>query len=505
MSKKLNTLQDQKEMYAKFVEKNQLIHMIDDFESYYRLLQANQKPKTWYMTAALRPNVEGFLNNLLSWNAEKKAGKLSAEDEKGFEEVLDSLQQEENSALKKLMRTALLDLYDTMAGDLDKGIDSNKHYLDQAIALTELYDRILNPQDKAKMKGAFKDGEAGSFLMNTDHEMNGNFSSTLRVLYDKYRDPNQTDAEKAKWNMLCNSYAVRPYMHAISAKVKQEEKQRAFEALPKAEQERINALKAEAERLKQNPEEFLNLSPAERNQIRQAAVPGKLEEKQQKQQKEITELKEAQRRTNDHNGWTHRMFVEKSERLVRTTADLQLSTKDSVHFRQMYDSLTKLRNTEGFQSMDKLLAEGKGEELIQNLNQAMGDTQAYIDYASQKSFMQMGMLGRKRLNAARETLNELTGISRAIQEEAGNLQNFRNRKEKLEKLEKLEDVKKQVETKSVSVAETAAKMETERRKLNMVDLDNKVNGKKAVVTEKDDLSSWVVVDYEKKADKGMSK
>lgn len=499
MSREITTLQSQKNMYTEFAKNNKLNHLIDDFESYYQMLHANERPKTWYMTSSLRQNVEGFLNNLLDWNKAKKEGELSDAEEKGFDEVLKDLQQEQNSALKKLMRTALLDLYDSMAGNLDRDLNSGESYLDRAIALTDLYDRILNKQDKEKVRDAFDNGEAGNFLTKTDHDMAGNFSNTLRAIYNKYRDPHQTEAEKAKWQKLCNSYAVRPYVNAISVRVKQEEKQQAFEALPEEEQERINALKAEAERLKQNPEEFLNLSPAERNQIRQTAEIQKLEEKPEK---EITALKNELRRNNDHNGWTHRLFVEKPERLARTTADLQLTTKDSVHFRKMFGSLTKLRKTEGFQSMDQLLAEGKGQDLVKNLNQAIRYTQEYIEYANQKTFMQMGMLGRKRLNAARDTLNELTHLSRAIQEETENLQNFRNQQEKLEELE---NIKKQTETKSVSVAKTAAKMDTERRKINMVDLDNKVNGKKAVVTEKKDPSSWVVVDTVKQAGKGMSK
>ncbi len=500
MPRKTNVenLKSEYNLYQSLAKKNSYHRDIVDFEKYYQNMQAYAGNKSLYIAAPLR-KFEDFVGSLVFENEQLNNGKLSAEEAQGFEELLNTMQQESNSAMKKLLRTMLLDVYDTMAGDLNSTNSSDEKYLDQAIAMTSLYDRILNAEEKQDMKETFSNGEASRFLTQTDHDMAGNFSNTLRAIYNKYRDPHQTEAEKAKWQKLCNSYAVRPYVNAISARIKQEEKQQAFEALPKAEQERINALKTEAETLKQNPDEFMKMSPAERNQIRQTADIQKLEEKPEK---EITALKNELRRNNDHAGWTHRLFVEKPERLARTTADLQLTTKDSVHFRKMFGSLTKLRKTEGFQSMDQLLAEGKGQDLVKNLNQAIRYTQEYIEYANQKTFMQMGMLGRKRLNAARDTLNELTHLSRAIQEETENLQNFRNQQEKLEVLE---NIKKQIETKSVSVAKTVAKIDTERRKINMVDLDNKVNGKKAVVTEKKDPSSWVVVDTVKQAGKGMSK
>ncbi len=479
---------------------------IKDFETYYQNAQQGVDNKEEDSVEQRINEFKSFINDLVSKTVEFNNDALNKDEEQQFIGLVTRMQKEVQSPLKKLLRTMILDTYATMAGDLDSVNTDNKKNLDQVIAMTELYDAILNEQDKKEIQAAFGAGEAGKFLANTDHDMSGNFSKTLRALYGKYREPDQTPKEKEKWKELCNSYAVRPYTHAVSGKVKQEEKQQekqAFEALPEAEkkkieaekQERIEALKAEAKRLNWDPEEFMGMSPAKRDEIRQGHMAASLnpEERIAALDKELTA-------TSRRAVSVHQQFVDAPRKLARTAADFQLTTKDSVQFRQMYGALTKLGNTDGFRQMDQLLAEGKGEELIQNLNQAMWYTQEYIDYASQKSFMQMGMLGRKRLTAAKNTLEELTGLSRMIHEETRNLQD-RQHKKKL--LEEMQDVQKQKPvTESVNVKETIAKLDPERRKISMVELDSKVNGKKAVVSEKKDASSWVVVDHENEKQAG---
>ena len=493
---------------------------VNDIEAYF-------EKDTSEITAEDVNDFKVFMNKLASKNAEYNNGALEEREKKDFEILMEKMQEEIQSPLKKLLRTMILDTYATMAGNLDSVNADNKKNLDQVIALTELYDRVLNEQDKKEVKDAFSAGEAGKFLMNADQDMSGNFSKTLSALYSKYRESNQTPEEKEKWKKLCNSYAVRPYMHAVSGKVKQEEKQQekqAFEALPQAEkekieaekekieeekQERIAALKAEAKRLNyRDPEEFMGLSPAKRNEIRRAHAVASLD-REEKQQREIEALDKELTATSERAVSVHQQFVDAPRKLARAAADFQLTTKDSVQFRQMYGALTKLGNTDGFRQMDQLLAEGNGKELIENLNQAMWYTQAYIDYASQKSFMQKGLLGSKRLTAAKNTLEELTGLSRMIHEETRKLQDRHNKKKLLDEMK---DVQKQKPvTESVNVKETIAKLDPkakqdpERRKISMVDLDSKVNGKKAVVSEKKDASSWVVVDHEneKQAGRGL--
>lgn len=474
---------------------------VNDIEAYF-------EKDTSEITAEDVNDFKVFMNKLASKNAEYNNGALEESEKKDFEILMEKMQEEIQSPLKKLLRTMILDTYATMAGNLDSVNADNKKNLDQVIALTELYDAILNEQDKKEIQAAFGAGEAGKFLTNTDHDMSGNFSKTLRALYGKYREPDQTPEEKEKWKKLCNSYAVRPYTHAVSGKVKQEEKQ----ALPQAEkekieaekQERIEALKTEAEKLNyRDPEEFVGLSPAKRNEIRQAhaVVPLSLEEKQQK---EIAALDKELAATADRATSVHNMFVNTPEKLARKSAVLnQRTKKDSAEFGRMFDALARLRSTDGYRQIDTMLAEGNGQQLIDNLNQAIESTKEYIRHANQKTFLQKGLLGSRRLTAAKDTLEELTGLSRMIQEETRNLQDRQNKKEKLEELkEKLKDTQKQKPmTKSMSVAETAAKMDR-GRKISMVELDSKVNGKKAVVSEKKDASSWVVVDHENEKQAG---
>ena len=256
----------------------------------------------------------------------------------------------------------------------------------------------------------------------------------------------------------------------------------------------------------------MGLSPAKRNEIRRAHAVASLD-REEKQQREIEALDKELTATSERAVSVHQQFVDAPRKLARAAADFQLTTKDSVQFRQMYGALTKLGNTDGFRQMDQLLAEGNGKELIDNLNLAIQNTQNYITHANQKTFLQKGLLGSKRLTAAKNTLEELTGLSRMIQEEMGTLQDRWNKKERLEELkEELKETQKVKQelkpvTESVNVKETIAKLDPERRKISMVDLDNKVNGKKAVVSEKKDASSWVVVDHEneKQAGRGMSK
>ena len=485
---------------------------VNDIEAYF-------EKDTSEITAEDVNDFKVFMNKLASKNAEYNNGALEEREKKDFEILMEKMQEEIQSPLKKLLRTMILDTYATMAGNLDSVNADNKKNLDQVIALTELYDTILNEQDKKEIQAAFGAGEAGKFLMNADQDMSGNFSKTLSALYSKYRESNQTPEEKEKWKKLCNSYAVRPYMHAVSGKVKQKEKQQADDALPEAEKEkiqaerkeRIEALKAEAKRLNyRDPEEFMGLSPAKRNEIRRAHAVASLD-REEKQQREIEALDKELTATSERAVSVHQQFVDAPRKLARAAADFQLTTKDSVQFRQMYGALTKLGNTDGFRQMDQLLAEGNGKELIDNLNLAIQNTQNYITHANQKTFLQKGLLGSKRLTAAKNTLEELTGLSRMIQEEMGTLQDRWNKKERLEELkEELKETQKVKQelkpvTESVNVKETIAKLDPERRKISMVDLDNKVNGKKAVVSEKKDASSWVVVDHEneKQAGRGL--
>ncbi len=530
MSKKINDLRSQYDLLKKFADKGMYKGQIKDFEQYYGGLQDGGSMKSIYIPLQ-HENLERFIESMMFTNDEKKSGKLNDEEAQDFEELLNTIQQEEKSFLKKLMRTMLLDMYDSMAGDLDRdNTSARKKYLDQAIALTDLYDRVLNEKDKEELKNAFSNGEAGNFLTNTDHEMDGNFSKSLKSLYEEYRKPEQTEAEKAKWKKLCNSYAVRPYMKAVSEKVKKDEKQRAYDALPEAEK----ALRKESKELKQDPDQFVNMSPDERNKIRQAVAANRLEEMRQQPhpyQQGISELKQELRAKADHNTWTHRYFVNKPERLDRKAADLQLSEKDSVEFRRMFGSLTKLRNTVGYRDMDTLVAEGEEKDLVNNLNQAIRYTQEYIAYADQKSFMKMGFTGRKRLNAARDILGELTNLSDAIQEERKALRDFRNNKVRLEELEQLENERPKAETSSKSVKEIISQMNnpernghkidaTEQRprngwkvpnedqklgiKMNVEELNIKFNGKK---------QEWVKTDFiekqnanvQKQTDKGLSK
>ena len=496
---------------------------IKDFETYYQNAQQGMDNKEEDHEEQRINDFKSFINDLVSMTVEFNNDALDDDKEKGFIGLVTRMQKEVQSPLKKLLRTMILDTYATMAGDLDSVNTDNKKNLDQVIAMTELYDTILNEQDKKEIQAAFSAGEAGKFLTNTDHDMSGSFSKTLRALYGKYREPDQTPEEKKKWKRLCNSYAVRPYTHAVSGKVKQEEKQQekqAFEALPQAEkekieaekekieaekQERIEALKAEAEKLNyRDSKEFVGLSPAQRDEIRQAHMAASLNPEAR-----IAALDKELTATSERAVSVHQQFVDAPRKLARAAADFQLTTKDSVQFRQMYGALTKLGNTDGFRQMDQLLAEGNGKELIDNLNLAIQNTQNYITHANQKTFLQKGLLGSKRLTAAKNTLEELTGLSRMIQEETRNLQDRHNKKKLLEEMQ---DVQKQKPvTESVSVKETIAKLDPkvkqdpERRKISMVDLDNKVNGKKAVVSEKKDASSWVVVDHEneKQAGRGL--
>ncbi len=512
MSRDIERLQSQQSLYKSMNKGGSLLHEVDDFESYFRKLQNREKVKTGYMTAPYRAMLEGFVNNLLSWREDQKNGTLNEEEEKSFEEVLNTIRMEEKSALKRLVRTALMDLCDTMAGDLEQIDERNplekKKIVDHAAALADLYGLVLNNQDKREIQSSFSNGEAEDFLTHTDHNMDGDFSKTLRALYGKYREPNQTEEEKAKWNTICNSYALRPYMKVISAKVKQEEKEQAFAALPEEEKEKIRqqqALKRESIALKQDPEQFAGLSAKQRNEIRRNA------QMEGKQDRDIAALQQAVQSGAERYRLQHDYFQDVPNRLRRATAAFARTEKDSETFRRMFDSLNNLRHTDGYQNMEKVLTEsrtlteGRAQTLMENINQAVRYTQEYVNYAEHKPFKKMGFLGRRRKSAARETLRELSLLQRMILEDQGFM---RDRQNKQQSLEVLEDAKKQkAEAQPMSVAETAAKMDNMARgsKINMVDLDNKVNGKKAVVSEKSDASGWVIVDTVKKADKGMSK
>ncbi len=504
-----NSLRSQYNFIKKIADNGTFRGLVADFEQYYGDLQKDGDMKSSYIPYS-HEFLERFVEDLMFKNDKKKSGKLNDEDAQDFEELLNTIQQGEVSFLKKLMRTMLLDMYDSMAGDLDRDNTREKtKYLNQIISLTDLYDRVLNEKDKKELRNAFSNGEAGDFLTNTDHGMDGNFSKTLKALYEEYRKPEQTEAEKAKWKKLCNSYAVRPYMHVVSEKVKTEEKKRASESLPEEEKQRIKALKEESKALKQDANKFVNMSPDERNKIRQAAAAKQVEEmRQPRYQQEIAALNKELQAKSENNSWTHRYLVNEPERLARKTAAFQPSDKDSEQFKRMFNSLITLRRTDGYRNMAKLLAEGKEQELVENLNQAIQHTQEYIAYADQKSIMKMGITGHKRLKAARATLRELTEISNTIRQEAGNLRDAQEKKEKVEDLklqEKLENESKP-ETNSKSVQEILSQIDPEygRRKLNVEELSIKINGKQR---------EWLNVEFadkqnanvQKKADKGMIK
>lgn len=199
---------------------------IKDFETYYQNAQQGMDNKEDDYVEERINEFKSFINDLVSKTVEFNNNALDKNGKAEFIGLVTRMQKEVQSPLKKLLRTMILDTYATMAGDLDSVNADNKKNLDQVTAMTELYDAILNEQDKKEIQDAFKNGEAGKFLTNTDHDMSGNFSKTLRALYGKYREPDQTPKEKEKWKELCNSYAVRPYTHAVSGKVKQEESSR---------------------------------------------------------------------------------------------------------------------------------------------------------------------------------------------------------------------------------------------------------------------------------------
>ena len=472
MSKDINALKNQLEQYATYAKGGKLNYLIQDFETYYKSIQKDMAFKDWYSNGPFRPYLNSFLNNLLDWNAANKQGQLGADEQQAFEEVLNSIQQEQNSALKKLIRTELMDICDTMKGDLES--EAGKQNLDRVMGLAELYDRVLNAMDKKETKEAFNRGEAREFLKNVDHGVEGNFSKTLRAFYNMYSNA-EDGAEKEKWKKLCDSYAIRPYVRAVRDKIKQEN-------MPEDEKEK----RREAEALQQDPNKFVKMSPEERNEIRRTAEVNKLDEKR------IAELKKDLKGKEERAHWVHRYFVEKPEKLARKSAALNRQTeKDSGLFRTMHESLDKLRRTAGYRQMEQALAEGKAEALISNLNQAIIDTQNYVNYANNKTFLEKGILGRSRLKAAKNTLRELTGIRQAINEEMGFLQDVRKKKEDLELLENAKQEK--AEVRPTRVAEVAAKMEVERKLLGMDGLIYKVNGKNPVVIRQKEVSGWVGV------------
>lgn len=456
------------------------------FEAYYRDLLKDRNAKGAYKPPILADALIDFLENLLATHEANEAGKLDEAESNGFEELKVTIQEDKkHTLLVKLMRTVLLDTYDTLAGDLDN--PENAENLNKAILLTDLFDSILVEQDKKDIRGALRDGKAEKLLME-DQEMDGSFSRTLKALYRKYAEARKTgnEEEKEKWNKLCRSYAVRPYMNAIEKKVKQED----FEKLPEEEKEQIRqkeALRKEAKELQLDPEKFLKLSDEERKKIRETAAQAKFEADRKKNMAELqAELEAAEMQYHIDRVY----FTSAPKLLMKKYAALNEETKkDSQAFKDMRDSLVTLCHTEDYRQMDKLVAEGRTQELTKNIEDAVKFTQDYITYASNKSFMQMGTLGRKRLHAAQETLRELQTLQQTIQDEQAFMQDIWRKRVRLAAEE---DVDKRL-AKQQKEAQQKEDLKKQGMKMSVVQLRSKVEGKKTGAKNK--TTEWVVLEH----------
>lgn len=491
MSKFFQELEQEYKNQRNMDAKGMLSRDINDFESYYKKLQNGTGAKAWYRPQQfVYVHCENLQNELLKNYESMKQGKFDEEKTKDFNDLLDTIKNDNNSHLKKMMRTVMLDIYDTLAGDLDN--KDNKDNLKKVVALSDLYDRILNANDKQNTKGSFENGEAQNFLSN-DKEMNGNFSKTLKALYRKYQNA-ENEAEKAKWKKVCNSYAIRPYMQVIEKKVKQED----FEALPeetkkrileenekqKAKEKQLNMLRDEAKTLNQDPEAFVKLSVNDRNNIRKKAsedayVPNKIAKLQ-------ALVNQAENRYRDD----HDYLLYAPSAIARKSAYFERSSKDSEYFKRMFDSLNKLRNTDGYHQMDTLLSEGNSESLVENLNNAITDTQNYITYANQKTVFQKGIVGTKRLKAAEATLQKLTDLQQFIQSEQKFMQDTKKERQSLEALKKT--VNAPLDKTGMDFA-PKPEPESDRLQMTVKDLSGDVGNKK---TNKI-LSDWTVVEAPK--------
>lgn len=481
MSNHYKDLKHQHQRLNALDKRGDLSKVIQTFEVYYPKLLKNKGEKGWYRTPGNRlfRDLDDFQDSVMEKHELLKSGQLDAEHAQELTEFFDTLKAETDSLLKKIMRTTILDLYDTMAGDIDNPKFEND--LKKVTALTDLYDRIINEDDKKKIREASSNTEIKDFLLN-DHNMDGNFSKTLKAFYRKYQNA-ENEAEKESWKKVCNSYVVRPYTKVISNRVKQED---AYNALPEKEkiklQQQADLLK-EAKTLGQDPKAFSKMSVDERNKIRQEA-PVLREIK-----KLTTELKSEEQ----HYRIAHQYFANAPERLLSKAAPFQLSEKDSVEFRRMFGALTKLSKTKDFNNMESLMLDGNTADLEKNINLAMKHTQKYIEYASNKPRTKMGFTGRARLNAARETMHELDLMKRAIQEEK---QFMMDTKEKRERLENLEAPRKQ----SLNYNGTEITVAPSRVKMTVAALEGKVDKTAGMK-----MNDWVIVDHAKAPAKTQEK
>lgn len=463
---------------------------IKDFESYYQQIQKNASAKGWYRSG-VHSNFETFQNLLLQEYEEMKQGKVDAEKAKDLNDFLDIIKNDKDCYVKKLMRTVILDIYDTLAGDLDNPDTKYVENLKKAVALSDLYDRILNDDEKQDIRNTFSNGKAQRFLSN-DADMNGNFSKTLKALYRKYQKA-ETEEKKAEWKKVCNSYTIRPYMQVIEKKVKQED----FEALPedrkkeilnqeakrKEKEKQLKALKDEAKTLGQDPEQFVKLSLDDRNKIRRAEsdkayVPNK-----------IAKLKALSQKGEERYRRDYDYFLDVPNQIAEKSAYLQRSQKDSEQFKRMFDSLVRLRQTDGYSRIDQLLSEGDAGGFIENLNQAVRDTQNYITYANQKTIFQKGVMGTKRLNAARATLQELTELQQNIQSEQKFMRETKAERATLAALEK--QVNRPLNETGMEFA-PKPELDADRVQMTVKDLSGELGGKNKI------LEGWTVVEQMEK-------
>ncbi len=185
----------------------------------------------------------------------------------------------------------------------------------------------------------------------------------------------------------------------------------------------------------------------------------------------------------------HEYFSKASRKLDKIAAFFEKKTKkDSQQFDYMCHHLNRLRNTEGFQHIDQQIAKGR---------QITGDFQyrvklagvyalRYIEYAEQKSAFELGILGRRRLNAARKLFEEIQEIDNTLLKEYKFLQDRRI---------------KDSEPVTMTIPEHSGS------KMNMNDLDQKVNGQKSVVVEQREVSGWMdvnIIDNKKQASKAAA-
>lgn len=178
----------------------------------------------------------------------------------------------------------------------------------------------------------------------------------------------------------------------------------------------------------------------------------------------------------------HKYFSNVPKKLAKMTALFEKKTKkDSPNFNNMCKYLNRLRNANGFLQIDQKVAEGKksSQNFQYELQLAGYYTRKYLEHAEEKSALELGILGRRRLSAAKKLFKELQQLLITIQKEDEFLQNRRMEQEAQKAAEN-------------SGAESIP--ERNGRKMTLTDLNTKVNGKKSVVIEQKLVSDWVVVD-----------